>query len=430
MFRDLITYDILANPALAAYLKTLAGRKILKNNLADFIFVRSKKLNGFVRSHVPDFIRGILQAMSPWIADDKEEAELRKALCELFVRNHSDAFRCVTTDFNKLGYYMPQTILVNTANLIAAAAATGKLDALKHFVGAKKCLLWSQSLAFGYPLDAAVYAGQDVATKALVQQAITNQNRDIAGYSYTEHVSFRQAICTTIELEDHPYFMTKYLLAKYITAFGPATEACMKAWLDKAIQINNEEILGLLLALPSQAGPCTMYAAFETACRLCKPDLLHLLFGPQIGQTTLSINQVQDSTYPLLTAVNLCTTPAAGTFIKSLLELGADPNGPTYLAGLERPLVEAMRYGRSVACLVLLEAGANPYLITPGSLAWAESVKKRYREDTWAGRMFRGALEVCEVPAVARDEDFLVEVTEADGDVEGDGGEEVEVGDV
>ncbi|KAI4675978.1 uncharacterized protein J4E84_009777 [Alternaria hordeiaustralica] len=428
-FRDYITYDILANPALNAYLKTPAGRKILKEYLADFLFVRSKKLNGFARSHVTDFIRAILRAMTPWIANDTEEAALRRALCELFVRNHSDAFRCVTTDFNKLGYYMPNTIRVTDTALIAAAAATGKLNALKHFVGANKCLLWTQSLAFGYPLDAAVYAGQEVATKALVQQAITNQDRDVAGYQYSEHVSFRQAICTTIGLEDDSMTMTKYLLAKYITAFGSATEACMKAWLDKAIQTNKEELLKLLLALPSQTGPSTIYAAFETACRLSKPDLLHLLFGPQIGQTTLAINQIQGSTYALLTAVNLCTTPAAGIFIKSLLELGADPNGPAYRAGVERSLQAAMRYGRSIACLVLLEAGANPHLVTPGSLAWVESVKKRYREDTRAGRVFREALEVCEVPKVARDEDFLVEVDEVGGDVEVEGGEEVDVGD-
>jgi len=366
--------------------------------------------------------------MTPWIANDAEEAELRKALCELFVRNHSDAFRCVTTDFNKLGYYMPNTIRVTDTALIAAGAATGKLDALKHFVGANKCLLWSQSLAFGYPLDAAVYARQDVVTKAVIQQAITNQNRDIAGYQYSEHISFRQGICTAIELKDHSKI--KYLLAKYITAFGSATETCMKAWLDKTIGISNEEILKLLLALPSQTGPSTIYTAFETACRLSKPDLLHLLFGPQIGQTTLAINQIQGSTYPILTAVNACTTPQAGIFIKSLLGLGADPNGPAYLAGLERPLQAATRYGRSIACLVLLGAGANPHLVTPGSLAWVESVKKRYREDTRAGRVFREALEVCEAPKVARDEDFLVEVDEADGDVEVEGGEEVEVGDI
>ena len=375
-----------------------------------------------------DFIRAILRAMGPWIVNDVEETALRRALCELFVRNHSDACRCVTTDFNKLGYYMPNTIRVTDTALIAAAAATGKLDALKHFVGANKCLLWSQSLAFGYPLDAAVYAGQDIVTKSIVKQAVTNQNRDVAGYSYSEHVSFRQAICTTIELEDHP--MTTYLLAKYITAFGSATEACMKAWLDKAIQTNKEELLKLLLALPSQTGPSTIYAAFETACRLSKPDLLYLLFGPHISQTTLLVNQIQGSTYPLLTAVNACATAAAGVFIKSLLELGADPNGPAYLAGLERPLQAATRYGRSIACLVLLGAGANPYLVTPGSSAWVESVKKGYREDTRAGRAFREALEVCEVPKVARDEDFLVEVTEADGDVEGDGGDGVEVGDI
>ncbi|KAH6875037.1 hypothetical protein BKA58DRAFT_310774 [Alternaria rosae] len=420
-FCQYVTYEVLANPSLYAYSKTPGGRKILKNCLADFLFVRSSTLNGFVRSHVPDFIRDVVRAMSQWTANDTEETALRKALCDLFIHNHSDAFRCVTTDINKLGHYIPNRILAtDTANLVAAAAATGKLDALKHFAGAKKHQLWSQSPAFGYPLDVAVYAGQDAVIKALTQQAITNQSRDIAGYSYKEHLSFRQAICTAIELEDHSTI--EYLLAKYITAFGSATEGCTTAWLDKAIDISDEETLKLFLTIPSQSGPSTIYTAFETACRLSKPDLPHLLFGPQV------VNHIHGSTYPLLTAVNACATPQAGSFIKELLKLGADPNGPVYLAGIERPLQAAMRYGRSIACLVLLEAGANPHLVA--STAWVKSVKKTYSEDTRAGRVLRKALETCEVPSVARDEDFLVEVTGEDGEVEMDGDDEVEMLDI
>lgn len=57
-------------------------------------------------------------------------------------------------------------------------------------------------------------------------------------------------------------------------------------------------------------------------------------------------------------------------------------------------------------------------------------MKKTYPEDTRAGGVLRKALEICEVPAAARDEDFLIEVTEEDGEVEMDGNDEVEMLDI
>ncbi|KAI4940470.1 hypothetical protein J4E86_010850 [Alternaria arbusti] len=423
-FRDFIKYAVLANPTLYAYLKTPAGRKILKEYLADFLFVRSKKLNGFVRSHVPDFIRDVVLAMSQWTANDVEETALRKALCEQFVRRHPDAFRYVTTRVSRLvGHYARSFSVTETANLVAAAAATGNLSALKHFARTEQRLLWSQSPAFGYPLDIAVYAGQDAVVKAIVQQAITNQSRKFAGRSYTEHYSFCEAIRTAIELKD--IRMVKYLLSKYISAFGLAEEFCMKAWLKTTIEFGDEDVLKLILTVPSGYGPSIIYAAFETACRLAKPDLLHLLFGSEVSQTTLSINHVQGFTYPLLTAVEACATLEDAIFIKELLKLGADPNGPAYLADLDRPLVAAMRDSKTAACLILLEAGANPHLVA--CTRWVKRMRKLYPRDTEAGKALRKALKTCEKPKVARDEDFLVEVVEADEDVEMDGDDEMEL---
>ena len=114
--------------------------------------------------------------MSQWTTD-AEKTALRKALCEQFVRRHPDAFRCVTSHVNRLVGFFERSILVTeTENLVAAAAATGNLKALKHLARTKKRLLGSQSPAFGYPLDVAVYTDQDAVVKAIVQQAITNQS--------------------------------------------------------------------------------------------------------------------------------------------------------------------------------------------------------------------------------------------------------------
>jgi len=386
--------------------------------------VRSKRLNGFVRSHVPDFIRDVVLAMSQWTASDVEETALRKALCEQFVRRYPDAFRYVTTRVSRLvGHYARSFSVTETANLVAAAAATGNLSALKHFARTEKRLLWSKSPAFRYPLDVAVYAGQDAVVKAIVQQAITNQSRDFAGQSYTEHYSFCKAVCTAIELKD--IRKLKYLLSKYTSAFGLATECCMKAWLKTTIEFGGEDVLKLILEVPSRYGPSIMYAAFETACCLAKPDLLHLLFGSQVGQTTLSINHVEDFRYPLLTAVKACATLEDVVFIKELLKLGADPNGPAYLANLDRPLQAMKRDGGATACLVLLEAGANPHLVA--CTRWVKIMRKLYPRNTEGGKALRNALKTCEKPKVARDEDFLAEIVEADGEVEMDGDDEMEL---
>ena len=364
-----------------------------------------------------------MSALGPWVTDDEASTSLRKALCELFVRNHRDALRAVTTDVNSMGSHLQQTILsTDIANLVAAAAATGSIAALRHFAIAKRHMLCSLSPSFGYPLEVAVYARQAAIVQAIAQQAITNQSQEFAEHSYTEHLSFRKAICTAIERREND--TVGYLLKMYNDAFGPATEACMRAWLDTAIVSDDQHALKLLLTIPAQSGLSTIYVAFELACHLAKPALLQVLFSPLADRTTLSINHIQDNTYPLLTALDSASTPQSVIFVKELLKLGADPNGPAYLSGLDRPLRAATRYGnRDVACVALLEAGANPYLVA-GS-GWVNGVKRMYGGETETGRAFRKALMECEKPRVAGDEEFLVKVKEKDKDGQSDGVDEM-----
>jgi hypothetical protein len=404
---------VLATPSLYAYNKTRAGREILKNSLADFLFVRSCTLNGFVRDHVPRFIRDIMRAMRTWVTDDTAAVSLRKALCELFVRNCSDALKCVLNDFNKIGLLLQDTIsATNTVNLVAAAAATGNINALRHFATVKKSSLWARSPAFGYPLDAAVYAGQTAVVKAMTQQAITNQSQAVATISYTEHLAFREAVCTGIELGDSE--MVVDLLRKYNDAFGLPTKACMKAWFDKAITSGNEEMLRLMLTMRSKAGKSTIYSAFEKACDLAKPVLIRLFFDPNLSKNYLSVNEIHGNAYPLLTAVNVIARSVI--VVTTLLKLGANPNGPAYLAGLDRPLRVAARWGRGAACLALLEEGANPNLVT--NVGWMKSAKKSFGKDTKTGKALRIAQKLCEKPRAARDENFLVEVKEEEENLE------------
>jgi hypothetical protein len=209
--------------------------------------------------------------------------------------------------------------------------------------------------------------------------------------------------------------MTTFLLNTYISAFGPATECCMKAWLDAAIIQDNASILTLLLSTSTQANISTIYNAFTTACRRVKPSLLPLFFAAGIPNQ-VSLNRIYGSTYPLLTAIDRDSTP----IVKQLLKLGADPNGPKYLAGLERPLQAATRSGSKATCLPLLAEGANPWLVARSG--WKKMVLKRYALETWTGMALREAFHIYREYGMEVDGGgFLAAAAEEEDDEEGEG---------
>ncbi|CAN9225303.1 unnamed protein product [Alternaria alternata] len=178
-FQTYITYEVLATPSLYAYNKTRAGREILQHKLADFLYTRSTKLNGFVRTHVPEFIRDVILIKEPSITGDEAVSKLRRLLCELFARNCDGALTFVLTQTNKLNHHQIKALSVSsTVNLIAVATAIGDLYLLRTEAAKDRDLLWQESTAFGYPLDVAVYAGHFGVAKVIAQQAVTNRNKD------------------------------------------------------------------------------------------------------------------------------------------------------------------------------------------------------------------------------------------------------------
>jgi hypothetical protein len=179
-FQTYITYEVLATPSLYAYQKTRSGREILKHKLADFLYTRSTKLNGFVCTHVPNFINRIMYITGSWITGDQAISTLRRIICELFVRNCDGALRLVLIDTNKLSIQDKRALTANSAaNLIATAAAIGDLHFLRRVAAKDEDLLWNESPAFGCPLDAAIYAQQFGVAKTIAQQAVANRNKDV-----------------------------------------------------------------------------------------------------------------------------------------------------------------------------------------------------------------------------------------------------------
>jgi hypothetical protein len=75
------------------YMKTKGGREILRNNLAKFLFLRSNRLNGFVRDLVPYFILDVFLDAKSYTSGDEASTTLRRVLCELFVKSSENQLR-------------------------------------------------------------------------------------------------------------------------------------------------------------------------------------------------------------------------------------------------------------------------------------------------------------------------------------------------
>jgi len=330
---------------------------ILRNNIAKFLFLRSNKLNGFIRDLVPNFIRDVMREAEPWVSDDKASATLRKVLCELYVKTDHNAYACIVQDtrHGRLQKHIHGIQATKVVNLVAAAAAAGSLEALRGLANHNHKLLWLHSPTFGYPIDAAAYAGQFKVVKALAEQAVTDKGLSIATSSTRENIAFGKAICTGIE-HGHDK-MTKVLIEKYGEAFGPASESCMEEWLEYAVATGNKVITRLLQHVPNHAGMQIFYTAFEKSCWLGDTDIIRIFFE----EGRLEINGISSVGYPLLTAVRVPFTSVVSVSV--LLALGANPNGPIYCGHSKHPLQVALECGRDKVAIALLEAGANIHLI-------------------------------------------------------------------
>ena len=341
---------------------------ILKNNIAKFLFLRSNKLNGFIRDLVPNFIRDVMREAEPWASDDKASVALRKVLCELYVKTDPNAYACIVQDtrHGRLQKHMHGIQATRVVNLVAAAAAAGSIEALRGLANHNHQLLWLRSPTFGYPIVAAAYAGQFKVVKALAEQAVTEKGLSIATLSTREHTAFRKAICIGIE-HGHDE-MAKILIEKYGEAFGPASESCMEEWLKHAVATSNIAITRLLQHVPNHAGMQVFYTAFKRSCWLGDPDIIRIFFE----EGRLEINGISSDGYPLFTAVRMSFESVVSVSV--LLALGANPDGPIYRGNSQRPLQVALEYGHDKAVIPLLEAGANIRLIPKST--WEPYVKR------------------------------------------------------
>ncbi|CAN9243389.1 unnamed protein product [Alternaria alternata] len=252
-FQTYVTYEVLATPSLYAYNKTRAGREILKHKLADFLYTRSTKLNGFVRTHVSNFINRIMYITESWITGDQAISTLRRVICELFVRNCDGALRFVLTDTNKLSIQDKQETMASSgANLIATAAAIGDLDFLRRVAAKDEDLLWNESPAFGYPLDAAVYAQQFGIARAIAQQAVPNRNKDVVDV----HLGYQEEypLNTAIKLAERRH--VRSIIEKFLELGADPNGPKYRAHLIRPLHLAIDQcVSGILPLLDAGANP-------------------------------------------------------------------------------------------------------------------------------------------------------------------------------
>ncbi|KAF1843182.1 uncharacterized protein K460DRAFT_341031 [Cucurbitaria berberidis CBS 394.84] len=358
-FRSYIDYEVLSRPHLNTYLSSKAGRTILKKNMVGYVFHRSNNPTTFARDLVPKFIRAIMNELAIATGNESEGAaqSIRHTLCKVLVKYYKWTYFALTTiPSTALGISKLQHITIdNVPNRVAAAAAAGNLQAIRTFAEEDRSSIWGKSVAFGYPLVAATYAGHFHVVKAFVIQFITDLELDRLLAWQTERKPFSVAIRVAIQRQYSQ--ILQYLVEKYVEAFGTASQRCMEKWLKAAVRTGRPEYVRLIVALRHHCSLLCIYDAFELSCKLNHPQVSRVFFEGN----TLEVNEMLYHDFPIGTAFEYGSL----SVIKELLDLGANPDGPRYIGDGNRPLCEALYEEETEICCLLLEKGANIDLVQP-----------------------------------------------------------------
>jgi hypothetical protein len=274
----------------------------------------------------------------------------------------------------------------NASNRIAVAAAAGSLETIQNLGQENHRLFWYKSAAFGYPLEAAVYAGHSEIVDFLAHRAVIYMTKVIVKHSGLDLISFRQAIGTGIKL--HRVAMVKLLLSTYFEIFGSATVECTRDWLDIALEFRDEECMRILQTIPTQAGTSTFYRAFDSSCKLNASKISRIFFE----EGRLRVDELCSHTYPVLSAMG----DGCRHVLQALLNMGANPDGPFYLGATARPLELAMMRGHMEFACQLLQKGANPHLVTAPR---SGSYVSLFKEHAVFQKLMKKAMKKCKKPA-------------------------------
>lgn len=209
--------------------------------------------------------------------------------------------------------------------------------------------LWLRSMAFGYPLVAAVYAGHLHIVKVLARQVVANA-MERKRYLSRPRSAFEDAIHMSLERQQKDIF--KYLWKKYVKVFGVVSRACIQEWLDTAVRNKDPTIVTSLLRTRHHGGVNCSYRAFQICCSMDDANMARLFFDTGV----LKVNEMVSNAYPLDSAIK----HEASAVVNELLDIGAFPDGPKYNCEMVRPLRTAFNLMNQAIYIILLERGAKP----------------------------------------------------------------------
>ncbi|KAF2118043.1 ankyrin repeat-containing domain protein [Lophiotrema nucula] len=361
-WREYVEYEVLARQPVRAFTRqgSLSGREILRHNMATFVAYRIKNPKG-LNTFLPNFMNRMITALTQVAGDsnDATQNEYAKLLSHVFANTYEHAYHLIIVNptkpinANKAAGFAEGM----SANLIAAAAAIGSLDAIRHFVAQDSKALWDKSVAFGYPLAAAALAGRDDMVMILYKHLLAVRK---AGADKSTYKCLTPAIDAAIR--GCQYKVANFLLRAIINYSKPLISAAYAKLLIASVRTGNVKFVSLILdcgVLPTQH---TLASAFTLAVKDNHEEIAtYFCTGGHIR-----INKFMDD-YGVQSPLKTAVQRGRLELTKALLDMGAYPDGPSNIQEhhwyLHCPLEVAVKKRNVKIVQLLLECGAIPHLV-------------------------------------------------------------------
>ncbi|KAJ4360717.1 uncharacterized protein N0V89_001284 [Didymosphaeria variabile] len=258
------------------------------------------------------------------------------------------------------------------ATVAAAAAMYGSLDRIEAIV--KQDDMWQASAAFGTPFNVAVSSGSAaIVLRALVAVQKMTPSPDSAVVD---------ALLTGLGISLHRGHigMASAILLVGSKQFPIIKAHTYKAWLDKAMAIGDLVTLNTILGLKHHARKQSLGDAFVKACKNGQHLILNVFFRNNLLNVTEYVNLSKATMsppycYPIMAAIRRAPSDEArAALVTELLQLRADPNGPSMAMGMpvsEIPLAMAAEKQSCATVKILFDNGADLMMPTARDSQWS-----------------------------------------------------------
>lgn len=327
--------------------------------MTPYLEYRSKSLHG-ANDFLPNFIKRTVNFLVNSGSNHENSIQMyyTRVLCGLLVEEYYWTFTFLV--YNAFKPKFESKVRVFNAHgsehKIAAAAAVGSLPALKVASEGNLDHLWTESVAFGYPLVIAASAGHFDIVLFMIKDFEKRCSTEPLDQQW---VAIRNAISVAL---NRRHWKTAVLLLGFHAKLLPAAlESDYVNWLKEAVKSGNGSVLSAVLGVKHTGGLRLMIDGFKLACRLGRPEIAILFIDRRI----FTINEPLDL---FGCPLSIASDGGKVAVVRKFLDRGATPDGIAYPRydgqhGYDRPLWRAVMFNHSAVIKLLLRRGANPKLV-------------------------------------------------------------------